>query len=314
MARKPRIEFSGALYHVIVRGNRREKIFINERDYDNYLQRVWLNYEKYKFVLYAYCLMPNHVHLLIQTGDVPLSKIMHAVQFSYTQSFNKCHRKIGHVFHGRYKAILCQSDAYLLQLIRYIHNNPVRAYIVDDPKKYCWSSHRTILGLAQGSKYDVQPTLRLFGDRVRQARIAYEKFMQVATNEGHRDDLYDIREQRILGDSEFVNEIIIREDDKQKYRTVALSLPALVKLVSDEMNISETDINSIRWIRRGNFGRGIVAYIARRLSGWTIRDIARHFRKSETVISRSCHAVEEKMKNDADLRDAILRIIGGQAV
>jgi REP element-mobilizing transposase RayT len=136
MARKPRIEFPGALYHVIARGNQRRRTFFNPEDYENYLSRLWSYHEKFHFTLYAHCLMPNHIHLLIESAEVPLSKIMQAIQFSYTQSFNRRHKKVGHLFQGRYKAVLCQKDEYLLELVRYIHLNPVRAGIVKDPKNY----------------------------------------------------------------------------------------------------------------------------------------------------------------------------------
>ena len=127
MARKPRIEFPGAFYHIIVRGNNRQKIFADDEDYKYFLGRLNHYKERFKFVLFAYVLMPNHIHLLLETGEVPLSRIMQSLQFTYTQKFNRRHKKVGHLFQGRYKAILCQKESYLLELIRYIVLNPVRA-------------------------------------------------------------------------------------------------------------------------------------------------------------------------------------------
>src|SRR3989338_8142800 len=100
MARKPRLEFSGAFYHVITRGNNKQKIFVDDEDYKIFLERLRLYKERFKFIIYAYALMPNHVHILIETAEVPLSRIMHGLQFTYTQKFNRRHKKVGHLFQG----------------------------------------------------------------------------------------------------------------------------------------------------------------------------------------------------------------------
>jgi putative transposase len=110
MARKPRVEFEGAFYHVIVRGNQRQEIFADERDRVTYLARIEHYRERYGFSLYAFVLMPNHVHLLIETKKVFLSKIMQGIQFTYTQMYNRRHRTLGHLFQGRFKAILCDRN------------------------------------------------------------------------------------------------------------------------------------------------------------------------------------------------------------
>lgn len=141
MPRKPRIEFQGALYHVIARGNHRQNIFFDDNDRNRYLSTIEKSKSKFNFSIYAFVLMSNHVHLLIETSTIPLSKIMQSLHTSYTQYFNLKHNKSGHLFQGRYKAILCQKDSYLLQLVRYIHQNPIRAKIVESPDDYQWSSH-----------------------------------------------------------------------------------------------------------------------------------------------------------------------------
>ncbi len=132
MARKPRIEFHGAFYHVITRGNQRQKIFKDKQDYIRYLAILSDYKERYKYFLYAYVLMNNHVHLLIQTQETPLSKILQGINQRYTIYFNRKYKTIGHLFQGRYKAILCDKDEYLLTLVKYIHNNPVRAGITKE--------------------------------------------------------------------------------------------------------------------------------------------------------------------------------------
>lgn len=150
MARKPRVHFPGALYHVISRGNQRQQIFRSASDRSHYLQLLSRFHSRYGFRLYAYVLMGNHVHLLLETGPTPLSKIMQGLQQAYALYFNHKYRLVGHLFQGRYKALLCDRDSYLLELVRYLHLNPVRSMLVKDPSLYPWSSHGAYLGKASG--------------------------------------------------------------------------------------------------------------------------------------------------------------------
>jgi len=136
MARKPRIEFEGGFYHVITRGNQRQKVFLDERDFLKYLEFLSDYKDRYGFWIYAYVLMSTHVHLLIETGQVPLSKILQGINQRFTMYFNWRHGTVGHLFQGRYKAILCDKDAYLLGLIKYLHCNPVRAGMVRELELY----------------------------------------------------------------------------------------------------------------------------------------------------------------------------------
>ncbi|OGH56792.1 MAG: hypothetical protein A3G34_14885 [Candidatus Lindowbacteria bacterium RIFCSPLOWO2_12_FULL_62_27] len=142
MPRKHRIHFPGACYHALNRGNRREPLFLESRDYQYFLESIVLVQKRYAFRVYAFCLMPNHFHLIIEVGHVPLSTIMRSLLTRYAQYFNRKYHKVGHVFQGRYRAILCQKEAYLLELMRYIHMNPVRAGLVSRPEKWRWSSYR----------------------------------------------------------------------------------------------------------------------------------------------------------------------------
>src|SRR4030043_2258655 len=130
MARKPRIEYEGTFYHIITRGNQRQRVFKRDDDFQKYISLISFYKVRYKYALYAYVLMSNHVHLLIETRENPLSKILQGINQSYTMYFNRKYGTVGHLFQGRYKAILCDKDAYLLTLIKYIHLNPVRAGMV----------------------------------------------------------------------------------------------------------------------------------------------------------------------------------------
>lgn len=149
MARPLRIEFPGAVYHVTSRGNRREPIFADDTDRATLLQTVGDAAERFDASLPAYCLMGNHYHFVLHTRQANLSRLMRHVNGVYTQSFNRRHGKVGHLFQGRFKAIVVDTDAYLLAVCRYVELNPVRAQLADDPAAWRWSSCRAHLGLAE---------------------------------------------------------------------------------------------------------------------------------------------------------------------
>jgi REP element-mobilizing transposase RayT len=177
MARKARAEVEGGLYHVIVRGNNRRRIFDSAADHRKFLSLLAAQKIKLPFLLYAYCLMTNHVHLLLERQKDRVGHIMHRVLTGYTQYYNRRHQRVGHLLQGRHKAILCQSDRYLAELVRYIHLNPVRAQMVSRPEQYQYSSHRASLGLEAVGIVDVDPVLRHFGARKELARKAYRQFI-----------------------------------------------------------------------------------------------------------------------------------------
>ena len=207
MARKPRVEYAGAFYHVICRGNQRQVIFRSDADRTRYLERLEHYRQRYGFSVYAYVLMSNHVHLLIETGKVPLSKIMQGLQFTYTGYYNRKYHKVGHLFQGRYKAILCDREAYLLELVRYLHLNPGRIRSPMDPWKYLWSSHAAYLGKESLVKVETSAVLGELAKSLGQARRAYLRFMAEGKGSGHQADYYDVRDQRFLGDERFVEQI-----------------------------------------------------------------------------------------------------------
>jgi len=134
MARKPRLHYIGAVYHVMVRGNSGQNIFADDEDRYRFYLFLQEGVEKFGYRIHAFCLMNNHVHLAIQVGDKPLSRIMQTLCFRYTQWVNSRQKRVGHLFQGRYKAIVVDADAYLAELVRYIHLNPVRAKIVKTPE------------------------------------------------------------------------------------------------------------------------------------------------------------------------------------
>jgi len=174
MARKPRIHYDGALYHVIVRGNNRAYIFRNKDNKEEYKKIVSKYKKRYRFKLYAYCIMNNHAHLLIEVEAIPLSKIMQGIQQVFTQHYNRRNRTTGHVFEQRYKSFLCDKEVYLLSLIRYLHQNPVRSNLKNGIN-YPWSSHQEYLG--NPGLTDVDFPLSLFAPHKNKAKKRYLTFM-----------------------------------------------------------------------------------------------------------------------------------------
>lgn len=191
MARKPRIEYEGALYHVITRGNQRQTIFKNKYDYLKYLEVLAHYKEQYGFYLFAYLLMSNHVHLLIETLEAPLSKILQGINQKYTMYFNWRYNTVGHLFQGRYKAFICDRDEYLLSLIKYIHLNPVRAKISKTPDEYPWSSHRSYMGMnSKNGLVDADQVLMIFSENKSVARNLYRVYMNDSRGL-RRQDVYN---------------------------------------------------------------------------------------------------------------------------
>lgn len=207
MARPLRLEFSGALYHVTARGNRQEAIFDQEDDFVTFLSVLGEVCKRYNWIIHAYCLMLNHYHLLIETPDANLSKGMRQLNGVYTQKFNRTHARVGHVFQGRYKAILVEKESHLLELSRYIVLNPVRARLVRSVAGWPWSSYRATTG--QTKKADWLHTkwlLANFGRTKGQAIEDYKKFIRQGKDQPSPWE--HLKHQVYLGGSSFVEKMV----------------------------------------------------------------------------------------------------------
>jgi putative transposase len=206
MARPIRLEFSGALYHVTSRGDRRESIYENDADRKAYLSVLDSVCERYNWLCHAYCLMDNHYHLLIETPDANLSKGMRQLNGVYTQTYNRSHVKVGHLFQGRFKAILVEKDSYLLELSRYIVLNPVRAGMVRAARDWPWSSYRATAGQSKAPACLVTDCLLgSFGRRKSTAIEGYKKF--VSDGRGNTSPWSLLRNQVYLGSEGFVDKM-----------------------------------------------------------------------------------------------------------
>ena len=305
MSRKPRVEFAGAFYHVISRGNQRQTIFHSDADRGYYLDRLEHYRERYGFTLYAYVLMTNHVHLLVETGRVPLSKVMQGLQFTYTRYYNRKYDKVGHLFQGRYKAILCDRESYLLELVRYLHLNPARMRHPVDPWRYRWSSHGAYVGKGSAVKVETSLMLGQLGKVVGRARRAYLRFMAEGRDLGHQVNYYQIVDQRFLGDERFVERI-----DQRSHREREIEVPGpranfsdLVRLLAQECGAEVQDLvragRKRQWVR----ARSMLVYLARQWGGMSVKELGRRLHRDPSIVSRlyAAYAASRDTKAEARL-------------
>lgn len=240
MARPLRIEYAGALYHVTSRGDGQEDIYLDDKDREIYLDVLQEVCERYNWVIHAYCLMSNHYHLLLETPDSNLSKGMRQLNGVYTQRFNRKFDRVGHVFQGRYKAILVQKESYLLELARYIVLNPVRAQMVRSARDWPWSSYRATAGFVKAEKWlTVDWILAAFSRRKVEAVKRYRAFVSEGRN--LPKPWIELKNQIYLGDDAFVDEMQskilpeknLSEIPSSQKRQVAKSLAYYEKKYSD---------------------------------------------------------------------------------
>jgi REP element-mobilizing transposase RayT len=303
MARPLRLEFPGAFYHIIVRGNQRQDIFIEEQDRLEYLKRLKRYKKERGFILYAYVLMTNHVHLLIETMNTPISKIMQLVNLTYTQYFNKKYGKVGHLFQGRYKSFLCDRDEYLLSLVRYIHLNPVRAKLAKRPEEYRWSSHKDYLTEAKGL-VDSARVLKIFSEKGPQARRRYGDFVADAIGEGRNEDFYRAVGQQVLGSDEFL-EHVETEIGRMDRAIRKPSLHQILKAVKEVTGIAEDDIFSRKRSKEVIFARGILVGAWREFR-YRLADLQSILKRDLSVLSRL-----SRISDNSIGRHAIERVCEG---
>ncbi|MBW1717526.1 MAG: transposase [Deltaproteobacteria bacterium] len=211
MPRQPRLDAPGVLQHVMARGIERRKIFRDDQDRNAFLERLAVVLDETQTQCYAWTLIPNHFHLLLRTGLTPLSQVMRRLMTGYAVTFNKRHKRSGHLFQNRYKSVICEEDPYLLELIRYIHLNPLRAKLVQDLNeldKYPWTGHSAILGKRKNplvpyassnrkrektekslAEKTVEDVLLHFGNKLREARRRYRQFVKDGVDQGTRPEL-----------------------------------------------------------------------------------------------------------------------------
>lgn len=278
MARPLRIEFAGGLYHVTARGNAQADIYDDDADREQFLALLQHTVNRFGWYCHAYCLMDNHYHLLIETNSPTLSKGMKFLNGTYTQYYNRQHKRVGHVFQGRYKAILVQKDTYLLELARYIALNPVRAQMVRSAKDWPWSSYRATAGYAEGAAcLTTDWVLAGFAKTLKVAQQRYRDFVQ--QGKGQPSPWQKLKNQIYLGDDKFIEDMQCKMSPDQSLKDIPKKQKrAPIKPLS---YFSE---------RHKTRDEGMVqAY----LSGhYTLEQVGEHFGVSYATVSRAVRLAE----------------------
>jgi len=282
MARPLRIEFKGAVYHITSRGNAKQAIFLDEKDFADFLFVLCQVVKRYHFILHTYCLMNNHYHLLIETPYGNLSRGMRQLNGLYTQRFNRRHKRVGHLLQGRYKAILVDKNNYLLELCRYLVLNPVRAKIVKDPRDWKWSTYRAMTGNDQGMPcLTTDWILSQFGKEQKAASRQYQAFVRSGIKA--ESPLKAVKGQLFLGQENFIEEIkhLIRVKENLK------------EIPRKQRYVTRPPLNEILKYKDKK-SKDQAMYEAHLLYGYTLKDIAEFIGVHYTTVSRMIKKIEQE--------------------
>jgi putative transposase len=306
MARPLRIEYPGAFYHVTSRGNEQKDVFKSQKDREKFLEYLESATKRYGAAVHAYCLMGNHYHLLLETPSGNLSQIMRHINGAYTTYFNVKRKRAGHLFQGRYKAILVEADEYATELSRYIHLNPVRVEIVARPEGYQWSSYRSYIGQNKAPDWlKTEFILGYFGKKVPDANNNYRKFVEDLLDSEYDSPLKATVASTVLGSEEFVREISERHlGEKRAERSV----PA-VKELATRPSMDEI-IQKIKAVlgEKDELTRNISIYFCQRYSGAKLKEIGERFGISDAAVSQASRRLELKAEKDLELKKMIGRL------
>jgi len=322
-----RIDAPGALHHILIRGIEQRGIFEDDKDREDFLERLSKLLQEMVTPCYAWALMTNHVHLLLRTGTVPIASIMRRLLTGYAVRFNRRHRRYGHLFQNRYKSILCEEDGYLKQLVAYIHLNPFRAGIVADIaalKVYPFTGHSALMGKRVRPWQDTAYVLTLFGRTISEARRNLQKHVLKwsakgrcpeltggglvrsaggwrAVKEAYRDGIRLAGDERILGSSEFVETTLKQAgeayDRRMRIQSAGMDLSGVIAAVCRYLNIDEKELAGPTRRPKIASARALVGYIATRELSISGSEVARRLNVDRSAISRAV----QRAGNDADL-------------
>lgn len=316
MSRPLRIEYPDAWYHAMNRGRRNEKVFLDRIDCQTFIHVLVESIEMWNLRVSAYCLMPNHYHLLVQTPDANIARCMRHINGVYTQRFNSRHRSEGQLFKGRYKSILVNGDEYLLQLVRYIHRNPVKAGFVKQPADYLWSSHRAYLSFAK--KWDwlnKTAVYLLLSDRRKEWISLYRKFMTSDDDEKITGIIEGGKWPSVLGPKVFIDWVkssFYALKDKEEIPEAKSLAPSTELIVHHVCRFYVIDPEALRKSRRGVFNepRNVAIYLVRRFRHDTLKEIGQHFRISKySSVSSVLERMNRLIGSDVKIKDRIERLI-----
>lgn len=288
MPRKPRIHYPSAFYHVILRGNARENIFFTENDRDYFYLLLNESVLRYEYRLHGFCLMTNHVHLIIQIGYTPLPKVMQNICFRYARYINQRLNRVGHLFQGRYKAILIDADSYLLSLVKYVHLNPIRANMVKNLDDYPWSSHHVYVAQKEIPFLTTDFVLGLFSNDKLVSQNLYLNFLQDKNlneisprefNSGNKNNI------SCLCSDLFLNNLNLEKYNKSlEYN---FTLEEIINFVCKYYSVTESDLQNISRKRLLTKSRASIAWLAQSLKICTLTKVASYFHKDVSTLTEA---------------------------
>jgi putative transposase len=316
MGRPLRIEYPGALYHITSRGNEKKDIFLKDKDRKKFLSILADYHDRYRVFIHCYALMKNHYHLVMETPLGNLLKVMHGINSAYTGYFNREHERVGHLFQGRYKAIVVDRDAYLLELSRYVHLNPVRAGLVDRPESYRWSSYLGYIRKREEVPWiEYGLVLSQCGEASPRSRREYKRYVERGWEEDAGNPLSELYGQVLLGTEEFIERLkglikgkaVSQEIVERSRLKERPALEEILRLVAEKYG---EEPETLRKRGRNKEARKVAIYVMKRYSGLSNRDIAKLFGGMHyTAVTKTCARLETEMNRDKELQKVILEVM-----
>lgn len=312
MARKRRCIQAGFCYHVMLRGNGGQDVFKDNEDRVRFCILLQYASEKHQLNIHGFCLMKNHVHIIIQPLTASLTAGMHALAFRYAQHFNRKYKRRGYLYQGRYKAVLVQSGTYLRRLVRYVHLNPVRARIVQSPEEYWWSSHLAYIGNVDYTWLNRKLVLDTFGGELSGGLKNLLQYTHMNNEQAHEEAI-DIRKslrRGAYGDEEFLEKWcpILNEDDvKADYHLGEANEVSLEKIVDSVCSCLKTTLEDVRSDKRAKRlvqARTVMACLTRKFKAGSMHELGRYISRDSTSLAK----LARRGELDAQIQDFTIEL------
>lgn len=312
MARPLRLQYPGALYHVTARGNERKPTFRSDKDRETFLAVLAKTVERQRLILHAYVLMDNHYHLLLETREANLARALRDLNGVYTASFNRTHRRVGHLFQGRYKAILVEKENYLLELSRYIHLNPVRALMGVRLSRYRWSSYLDYIGRRESPEWLTrEEVLRYWGSRRAGCEARYQRFVEEGVKRDVGTPWEKVVAQVVLGGERFVRSVQQRIGGKRDREVPSHrhleTRPSWETIQKGVANLSQ-ELKRLGRGNRANPERVVMIYLGREQGGMPLKALAKRLGMDISAVSQAAGRVARLRESRGEWDEVIRRI------
>lgn len=305
MARRQRFHSPTSVYHVMLRGNDGQPIFFSEDDKSRMCLLLQQGTERFGHIIEAFCFMSNHIHLAVKVSETNISnisKIIHHLAFRFTRYINRRYKRIGHLFQGRFKSVLVDDEDYLKELIRYIHLNPVRAGVVADPQAYIWSSHRAYLEESEFVWLSKDRVLKKFHHEKEHAISNYQKFILLGVGIEVGFDFKSGSMNGILGDCDFVDEILMKANKKPIKN---IELLDLIAKVCELHELTEEELRAPGKCARQSRVRALLAFLVRETNNLSLESLGQFLRRDPSGLTRLANRFEEKCTQNGALSEKL---------